>query len=597
MAQDKLTGAENVHWNLSELYASLSDPQILKDVDDCLQLAKEFHEQYRGKLGKEETTAELMLRSMKDRETIWAKFSRARSFVGLMYSVETMNTEIHKLLAKMEEVGTEISNLMLFASIEFTELSDEKVAELRKSPLMKEYDNFIHQSRVFKPYILSEEVEKALNMKEITGASAFTKLYEELTASLQFKVHIDGEEETLNDSQIRSLRSHPNPDIRLQSVTNYYSVYEENSLVLSTIFNNIIKDRVIDCKQRGYKSSIEPMNLHNQLSEEVINTLVNVTTDNNQLVHDYYKIKAKLLGVEKLRLCDIYAPVTQDPDFYTWDEAKAIVLEAYKEFDPFFYETASKLFENNWVDAATINGKRGGAFCSGLHSHHPYVFLNFLGKQRDIMTLAHEFGHAVHFTLSLKQNLVNYHAILPLAEVASTFGEMVVTDYLLKKITDKQAKIALLTSKLEDLFATCNRQNMFTRFELASHQIITEELPSKEQLCECYMEELKRMFGDSVEIQPDYQWEWATIPHIFHTPFYVYSYNFAQLLVIALYEQYLQKGESFKAGYFKLLESGSNASPSELLKNVGITIEDSNFWQSGFDYIRKHLLDELKALV
>jgi oligoendopeptidase F len=304
-----------------------------------------------------------------------------------------------------------------------------------------------------------------------------------------------------------------------------------------------------------------------------------------------------MLGLNELTLADIYAPLPNSNKTYTWNEAKKLVLDAFASFDDEFYILAKSMFDFNRIDGPSVPNKLGGAFCSSSTPDlKPYVLLNFTGKLKDVSTMAHELGHAIHAMLSTSQHLFNYHPIMPLAETASVFSEMILTDKFLKEMNDKETKVSLLTSKLEDIFATSHRQNMFSRFELKIHKIISERLMSSDELCEAYREELEEMFGDSVVYSEIYNWEWASIPHLLNVPFYVYAYNFANLLVIALYQQYLDEGDVFVPKFKTFLGSGSSASPSELTKKMGIDINNPDFWRQSMKYI-EGMIDQLEELL
>jgi len=418
-----------------------------------------------------------------------------------------------------------------------------------------------------------------------------------VSAGFQFEFEIDGELKKMNGSELRALRQHADPDVRRRAMTLFFSRYEENKLIFTHIYNNIIKNHGLEKDMRGYHTAIAIKNIHNDLPDEAVDALHDVTTESNELVQRYYKLKGKLLGLPRMTLADIYAPLPEADKRYSFDEAKAIVLEGFSQFDPDFYRMAKLMFDENRVDAPVAPTKRGGAFCSSATPDiKPYVLLNFLGKQRDVSTIAHEFGHAIHDMLCSKQTLFNYHPILPLAETASVFSEMIITDMLRKQETDPMAKLALLTDKLEDIFATSHRQNMFSRFERESHLRIEQRLMSSDELCELYLSELKVMFGDSVVVTPEYHWEWSSIPHIFESPFYVYAYNFGNLLVMSLYQQYLEEGKSFIPKLKDVLACGSVLPPKQIAEIVDADITDRRFWKKSFVYI-EGLLNEIETLV
>ena len=416
-------------------------------------------------------------------------------------------------------------------------------------------------------------------------------------ASYRFELEVDGEKKSFNGSQLRALRQHKNPEVRQAAMKLFFAKYEENQIIFSSIFNNIVKDFNIERKLRGFSSPITTKLVGKDLDEATIQTLHTITEESYPLVHRYYELKRKLLGLDELTLADIYAPLPDSSHLYTWEQAQEIVLDGFKRFDPEIHAFAQKMFDQRRIDAPVLPNKRGGAYCSSSTPDvDPYVFLNFQGRPSDIATLAHELGHAIHDMYCAKQHLFYYHPILPLAETASVFSEMIITDKLLTETTDIKERQSILTHKLEDMFATSHRQNMFSRFEMAIHDRITNGLLSAPELCELYEIELQKMFGTSVRITPEYRWEWASIPHIIDSPFYVFSYNFGNLLVMALYQLYKEEGAAFIPKYKAMLTAGSSASPYDIVAIAGFDLRDPQFWRKGI-LAMESLLKELENTV
>jgi oligoendopeptidase F len=586
-----------VVWDLSDLYGGAGDKKIKADINKGLKLADEFKNEYGGKMNKIKKAsefAEMFVRYEKCLEIL----NKFMQFSFLNLSLDTSSPEAKSLLSHAEEKCAEIENKLLFFRLELCGLEEAAVNKFKKSKELANYAHQIDVIRAFKPYQLSEKEEQIINIKNLNAKNYVVQLYDEFTASFRFKVKMpDGKITEMNGSQLRNLRYHQSQEMRKQSYELYMEKYNENLLVITGFYNMIVRDHAQENKLRGFKRADEPRNIANEIDNKVIDALIEVTTKNSNLVHRYYKLKAKMLKVKKLNLYDIYAPTASVTKKFDWNEAKAIVLESFKNFDPSFHKIASDFFNNKWIDAKIGENKKSGAYCSSsVPGLHPFVLMNYTGNLREVMTLAHELGHAIHAVLSSKNTILNYHAILPLCETASIFAESVVNDDLLKKLKNRDEKITLLTSKLEDFFATSFRQNMFTRFEQEAHKQSADKLLSPAGLNAIYEKELKIMFGDSVTITKDNFVEWSVIPHIFHTPFYCYSYNFALLLVLALYQSYCEKGEKFKPGFLKLLSSGSSVTPGEMLEYVGIDISDKKFWQKGFDYISSKI-DELEGLL
>ncbi|MCF7921928.1 MAG: M3 family oligoendopeptidase [Candidatus Marinimicrobia bacterium] len=589
------TGAENVRWDLSELFSGLDDPKIETVLSESRQKAEGFVKQYRGKLG--DLSPEALASAYNELEAISGPLYRLSQYVNLEYAVDTTDDKIKALLAKIEQSASTTSNLLVFFSLELGNLSDEQFAKFEGAPALADFEYKIAKMRKNARYNLSEKEEQIINLKDLNGSNAHQKLYGELTSSFTFEFELDGETQTLNGGQLRALRQHPDAEVRQRAMKLFFSRYEENALVINHLYNALVKDHGIEVDLRGFDQPISTMNTHNDLSDAAIQALNDVTTESYTLVNRYYKLKAKMLEMDNMTLADIYAPLPQSSKAYPFEDAKTLVLDGFKSFDDDFYNMAKAMFDERRIDAPVEPSKRGGAFCaSSTPDLKPYVLLNYTGKVRDVSTMAHELGHAIHAMLSSGQKLMNYHPILPLAETASIFSEMVLTDSLLKKETDVEVKKSMLTSKLEDIFASSHRQNMFSSFEIASHKAINEQLQSPQDLCELYTTELEKMFGDSVNITPEYAWEWSSIPHIFNVPFYVYAYNFGNLLVFALYQQYLEEGASFIPKYKEFLSMGSSASPAELTAIVGADINHPDFWRKSLKYIET-LVDQLEALV
>jgi oligoendopeptidase F len=514
----------------------------------------------------------------------------------LIYSTNTSGDYFKKLVSHAEDARGEVEKNTVFFDLEITNITDEVFEKLLRSPTLKNYNHLLEEKRKFKPYTLSEGEEQIIIQKDITGKKMFVRLYDEITSSFNFRISINGRKKIFTGSQIRALRLHPDPGVRAQAMKTFFSRYYRYGMILGNIYNSVIKDYNMELSLRGYTHPMEPRNLGNSLDKETVKTLIDVTTSSYPLVHRYYKLKEQLFNIP-LTLNDIYAPIQKNEKRFKWDEAQEIILSSFSSFHNRFYSIARNFFKKRWIHARVQSGKRGGAYCSSSRPDiHPYVFMNFTGNVRDISTLAHELGHAIHFTLSSKQSILNMWPILPLAETASVFSEMILTDYFIKQETNKSAKLSLLSTKLEDIFATSHRQNMFTRFELEAHKKIAKENVPEKELSSLYNRELKLMFGDSVRIPTYFHWEWFSIPHIYHTPFYCYSYNFGNLLVIALYQQYLENGKDFIKGYINLLSEGNSKDPYTLLNKLNIDLRNPKFWEKSLEYIQ-YLVDQFEGLI
>ncbi len=585
----------DIHWDLSELHHSTSVASVLPEFDAIELKANEFSKQYKGKVsGLTSTDIHLALNQYDDIRSRLYQFSQ---FAHLNYAVNIQDSDILKFVSVADEFSSKISNVLLFFFLEIGGVSEKTLAAWCSDEKNAVYEYSLKQAVKKNKYRLTEKEEQLINLKDLTGVDALKKMYGEHTSRYEFKLTIDGKEHVMNGTECRALRYHADPKVRQDAMKLFFDQYKKDRHLMTSFFNSIIKDHNIERTHRGYANPISSMNTYNDLPDSLVSMLHELTTVSNHLVQRYYKIKKQILGLDTLTLADIYAPMEADVAPISWDKAKATVLDSFKLFDGDFFNFASDMFDSNRIDVFPSKIKRGGAFCSSSRPDiRPYVMMNFLGKQRDVATLAHELGHAIHACFSSDQPLMNYHAILPVCETASVFCEMLVVDALKKEAKTKQEKLVLLATKLEDIFATSHRQNMFSRFEQAIHEKISNERLSDDELCDLYAKELETVFGDSVSIPPEYHWEWATIPHMLDVPFYVYSYNFGNLLVLGLYQLYLDEGQSFIPKLKRILSSGSAKPPVQLLADEGIDILSKEFWSKSIAFIDS-VLDELTDLI
>ncbi len=583
-----------IHWDLSDLHDSIAIDSVTPQLDDISSLAGSFADQYKGNVHQLDSKA--LHSALLQYDDIRSKLYQLSQYAHLNYAVDIASAEILKLVSLIDEFLSKISNQLLFFFLEIGQVEksvlDEWCNDEKNAPYIYSLTEAVKKNK----YRLSEKEEQLINLKDLSGVDALKKMYGEHTSRYEFKITIDGQEKTLNGTECRALRYHENPEVRREAMALFFKRYKDDRHLMAQFYNSVIKDFNVERVHRGYESPISTMNLRNDLPDAVVQMLHDITTSSNNLVQRYYHLKRTILKMDRITLADIYAPMEENVPLIDWNDAKSLVLDSFKAFDDEFYAHANDMFETNRIDVFPSKVKRGGAFCSSSRPEiRPYVMMNYLGKQRDVATLAHELGHAIHAYFSSGQPLMNYHAILPVCETASVFCEMLVIDELKKRAKTDQEKMILLAAKLEDIFATSHRQNMFSRFEQAVHGKITTERLSDDDLCELYKEELTRMFGDAVEIPEEYHWEWATIPHMLDVPFYVYSYNFGNLLVLGLYQSYLEEGASFIPKLKRILSSGSAVSPVELLAREGIDILSKSFWLKSIAFIES-ILDELDHL-
>ena len=585
--------AEGVRWNLAELYSSPEDSQIEKDFADARRRAEEFAKTYRGKLAGLDGAA--LAKVLSEYEALSELIYRPSFYANPLFAEDTQNAKAQQLVQRTREVATDTGNQMVFFALELIALEDHQVSALLTAPEMAEYEHYLGVLRRFKPHTLSEKEEQILNQKNLSGRSAFEQLYDELSGSLRFKVVVDGEERELTDSEVMSLLRHPDRELRERAFSSFLEKHGEHALVLTAVFNNVFLDHKVDCDLRQYSNVVMPTHLSNDIEPQTVEAMMQAVERHYGVAQEYFRLKAKLLRVDKLRNTDIFAPISAATEKIPFSEARSLVLTAFGKFSSRFAQIAEEFFTRRWIDAEVRAGKRSGAFCASLSpSLHPYVLCSYTGNGRDVSTIAHELGHGIHYSLSRVQKWVNHDAPLVLAETASVFAEITLMRHLLAQTNSREVRRGLLCDLLDDIYATVYRQTALTRFEMAGHEKRKAGQLSADDICALWLQEQGKLFGDSVEMITAYRWGWSYISHFIHSRFYCYSYSFGELLTLALYQRYLDDGESFVPGYIRLLEGGGSKRPDQALAELGIDINHPEFWDRGFRVIEGFLTD-LKA--
>ncbi len=582
-------------WNTAPLYGGPESPELARDFDAAAVEARTFRERYRGRIAILDAIA--LQKALIEYEQLEELIVKPQLYAHLLFAADSEN-DVHKRLSqKAAEFGNLMSRELMFFDLEIIQMEEELFEGLVADERLANYRHYLESQRKFHPHTLPEREESLLKQKSLTGTEAFSRLFEEVSASFRYTMTLDGEEREFTGEELLGLLHHPDAKVREEAFATFLRRHEEQGIVFSSVFNTIALDHSQELELRNYKSPMEPTNLGNEIPAEVVERMMSVSEANYPLAQEYFRLKAKLLNMDRLKNTDVYAPVGEIEQRYTFAEARDLVIAAYERFSPEFRDMAAAFFTEGRIDALPRHGKSGGAFCMGMTPRlAPYVLLNFTGNLRDVATIAHELGHGIHFTLSQRQTMVNYHAPLPLAETASVFGEMLLTRHMLDGETDKRVKIALLCAKIEDIIATTFRQNVLTRFEERMHLERKEGLLTATQLCDLWWEENARLFGDTVEMIDAYRWGWSYISHFIHTRFYCYSYTFAELLVLSLYQRYLTEGDAFIPTYREILTDGGSRSPADTVRPAGIDLADPDFWQKGYDVLAE-LIEELKALV
>lgn len=581
-------------WSLDDLLAEPIDQALTENFSKLDQALVGF-EAMRESLASEISVQEFK-RVLEAMESVNCLTSRLEAYSDLLLTEDTQNPYALNLRDRVERALTDSNNRMLFFDLWFKDLPDEVAKKLIDQCGDLRY--FLEAMRQFKPFTLSELEEKMINIKDVNGIDAMINLFDMITNKFVFSLEVDGEEKSLTRDQLGAYFRHPAAEVREGAYRELYRVYEENAAVLGQIYLHRVRDWNAEAVElRGYASAISARNLGNDLPDAVVDTLLDVCRKNIGLFQRYFQLKARWLGIPsgKLSRYDIYAPLVESDKTFEYGDGKKLVMESFSRFSPQVAALAQRVFDARHLDSESRHGKRGGAFCYGpLPELTPWVMVNYEGRARDIATLAHELGHAIHNMLAGGHSIMTFHASLPLAETASVFAEMQLTEMLLRQETDSAVRRDLLAYAIDDAYVTVIRQGYFTLFEREAYRLI-DEGESIEALTTAYMENLKEQFGEAVEISEEFKWEWLTVPHLFNVPFYTYAYSLGQLLVLALYQQYRLEGDAFVPKYLKMLSCGGSEAPMKILSDAGLDVTTPSFWQGGFNFI-ENMIAELEKL-
>lgn len=590
-----VTGAEAVTWRLDDLFAGPDDPVLGETMDRALQDAEAFASTYRDKLAPG-VGADILASAMQALEGIHEATGRVMSYAFLLFAADASDPKRGALLAAMQERSTAVARHLVFFELAWVALADDDAARLLADPRLARWRHYLSQTRIYRPHVLSEAEELIMDEKNNTGRAAFTRLFDEATTRMTFQYDGPGGPLVLSEQETLAKLYDPDRAVRQAAADALSKGLESNSHLLTYLFNVLVQDKSVDDRLRHYADPMQARHLANEIEPAAVDALLRSCEGNYAIVQRYYRLKQKLLGVDRLYDYDRYAPVGAAKRLVPFAEARQTVLESFGAFEPRMRDVAETFFDQHWIDAALRPGKRGGAFShSTVPSVHPYILMNYTGRTSDVMTLAHELGHGIHQYLARHQGIFQATTPLTTAETASVFGEQLVFQAL-KAQADAEDRLALLCEKLEAAFATVFRQVVMTRFEQRLHEARRNagELEA-EAINELWMAANRPMFGDALDLRPEYRWWWSYISHFTHSPFYCYAYAFGELLVLALYQAYQQQGASFPAKYLDMLAAGGSESPAQLAARVGVDITDPAFWQGGLDLLAG-MLDEAEAL-
>jgi oligoendopeptidase F len=582
------SSADGVRWDLRELYQGPADAGIDADLAAARTQADAFVARWRGRLAT--IDAPDLQHALAEYEALLDLTQRPGFYASLLTAMDSQDPVALALEQRAAEAQSELRATLVFFELELLALEETRATALVADPALAGYAHFLTQLRRFKPHVLTEPEERVLARKEPTGKTAFVQLYDEIAGALRFR--LDNQE--LTEGEVLALLHHPDRARRRRALAALLEPYVESRVPLTAIFNALLLDHRVDCELRRHEDVTDPTHLANEVAPEVVTTMMDAVDRHRPTIQRFLRLKAELLGLPRLGIADVYAPLDDTSAAIRWDEGRAMVLDAFGRFDPGLATIARDLLDRAHVDAEVRPRKRSGAFCAALGpAYTPYVLASYTETSRDVSTLAHELGHAVHYVLAREQTSLHYEPPLVLAETASVFAEMLLTDQLLTTTSDPATRRRLLVETLDEIYGTVFRQHTLTRFEMAAHAARREHRLDWDEICEIWMREQTALFGDSVDVDPIYRAGWSYIPHFIHSRFYCYSYAFGELLTLALFQRYKDEGPSFVPAYLALLRAGGSASPETLAARLGFDLRSAAVWDRGCAAIA-HMVDELE---
>ncbi len=580
------TAVTDVTWDLDDLVDSGGPEACDRLLAEAGTRAAAFAQAHAGKVAQLDGPG--LAEAMRELGAIADLVGRAGNYAHLRFAADTDDEANGALIAHVGELGTAIETQLLFFDLEWAEVDDARAEELIAADGLETVRHHLRTVRRYRPHLLSEAEEKILAEKSVTGRDAWQRIFSELTSAI--RVELPGTGAVPLDVALSRLQS-PDRDERRAAADAVTSALEPGLRTRAYVFNTLLHDKAVDDRLRHYPTWLSSRNLANEASDESVQALVEAVRDNYDLPQRWYRLKARLLGLERIADYDRAAAIGEDDVEVGWDEGRDLVLGAYSDFSPELGDLVERFFDERWIDAPARPGKRGGAFCAyTVPSVHPYVMLNWTARRRDVMTLAHELGHGVHAALAIPRGIFEQGTPLTVCETASVFGETLVFHRLLEHADTPASRLALLAENIEGSIATVFRQTAMNRFEEAVHSARREdgELPV-ERFGDLWQESQEELLGDAVEITPGYRSWWSYIPHFIGTPGYVYAYAYGQLLALSVYGQYVRQGDAFVPTYLELLAAGGSQSPEGLAQIAGLDLADPGFWAQGLQLVRGEL--------
>ncbi|MCH7945013.1 MAG: M3 family oligoendopeptidase [Armatimonadetes bacterium] len=580
--------AKGVRWDLSDLFSGVDDPRIERAWSDLNSRADEFASKYRGKVAAGEMSATELAGAIKELETISQDVSKPITFGHLLFAADTSDPALGAFMQSQMEKGSELQIKLIFFELELQKADQAYIDECLADDAMANYVHYVNVARTYTPHMLSEPEEVILEETANTGCRAWVRLHDELTANLKcpYADPKTKESKDLSIEEVTDLLREGDRSVRQAAADALTEGMKSIEKVIVYTYNTLLADKKVGDRLRKHEYAEHSRHMANELDKETVDLVMQLCRERSDLVERYYNVKREMLGLPELTHVDRYAPLSDTKEKVAWDQAKGMVLDAFRAFSPPLAERAGEFFDKDWIDAEPREGKSGGAFCSyNTPDTHPVVLMSYLGKLGDVMTLAHELGHGAHASFSRGQTEFNYHGTLPLAELASIFGEMLVFDRIVAKASHSD-KLALYAEKIEGIFASVHRQAAMFRFEQRCHTARREEGElSTEKFREIWQDEMQSMFGKSVTLTEQHECWWLYVGHFFFAPFYVYAYSFGELLTLSLYQRSKSMGPEFAEKYVDVLKLGGSKTPHELMALLDVDLRSRDFWVGGFDAI------------
>ena len=580
---------EQERWDLEPLVHGGGDDAALKLLDDAAERSERFAEEYRGKVDGLDAAG--MATAMRELEAISDLAGRAGTYASLKFSVDTLSPQVGSLMQQVRERSAAISTTLLFFELEWNEVPEERAEELLAADELTFCRHYLRMERRYRPHQLTEPEERILTETSVTGPGAFVRLFTEQTSEIT--VDLPDSEDPLELMEALSRLQDGDRERRAEAAAAVTEALQPGLRTRAFIYNNLLQDKATKDRLRSFDSWIAARNLDNEASDESVDALIEAVSGRYEIARRWYRLKARLLGIERLADYDRIAPLAEAERRVSYEEARELVVDCYRGFSAELGDTAAEFFTGNYIDAPPAHGKRGGAFCSyAVPSAHPYVLLNYTSRLGDVLTMAHELGHGVHATLARPRGIFEFGTPLTVAETASIFGERIVLGRLLEQSADDREKLALLGDSLDGAVGAVFRQIAMSRFEDRVH---TERRTSGElsvdAFAEAWVDSQTEMLGDSVEVSEGYSSWWSYVPHFIATPGYVYAYAYGHLLALSVYSRYEEVGEGFAESYLELLRAGGSKPPEQLGEIVGVDLTDPGFWNAGLDLIERQLED------